>query len=281
MCFAGIALVTDYDAGVLDGAGTEPVTHEQVLAVFTENLARVRSLIGRLVADLPAEQPPAAETAQTDAPPRLGLAASGHRSGAPTARSRRFANPRAPQAAPTVAPAIASSTTHVAAPVASGQASASRRGFPPTPTGERKPAMPTLSPLRRRVDAPSWHRSSLYRLAAPASRLLDRGGAPPRHHGHRCRPPIRPPAATHRDVRRVARCASGRRADPARGASQHRGGALGAASGRRRATRSRDRPRRRGRSPPQRSTRGRWSTENESPAAVAGSAAGWRPAWRR
>ena len=57
MCFAGIALVTDYDAGALDGAGVEPVTHEQVLAVFTENLARVRSLIGRLVADLPAEQP--------------------------------------------------------------------------------------------------------------------------------------------------------------------------------------------------------------------------------
>ena len=55
MCFAGIALVTDYDAGAL--ADAEPVTHEQVLAVFQENLTRVRSLIGRLVADLPAEQP--------------------------------------------------------------------------------------------------------------------------------------------------------------------------------------------------------------------------------
>ena len=57
MCFAGIALVTDYDAGALEGAGAEPVTHEQVLAVFRENLARVRESIGRLVADLPAEQP--------------------------------------------------------------------------------------------------------------------------------------------------------------------------------------------------------------------------------
>ena len=57
MCFAGIALVTDYDAGVSGDAGTEPVTHEQVLAVFEENLTSVRNLIGRLVADLPATQP--------------------------------------------------------------------------------------------------------------------------------------------------------------------------------------------------------------------------------
>lgn len=54
MCFAGIALVTDYDAGALDDADAEPVTHEQVLAVFEENLTRVRNLIGRLVAELPA-----------------------------------------------------------------------------------------------------------------------------------------------------------------------------------------------------------------------------------
>ena len=57
MCFAGIALVTDYDAGVVGDTGAEPVSHEQVLAVFRENLARVRSLIGRLVGDLPATQP--------------------------------------------------------------------------------------------------------------------------------------------------------------------------------------------------------------------------------
>ena len=57
MCFAGVALVTDYDAGALDGAGAEPVTHEQVLAVFRENLTSVRNLIGHLVADLAAEPP--------------------------------------------------------------------------------------------------------------------------------------------------------------------------------------------------------------------------------
>lgn len=52
MCFAGIALVTDYDAGAV-GDAAEPVTHDQVLAVFQENLSRVRRLIGRLVEDLP------------------------------------------------------------------------------------------------------------------------------------------------------------------------------------------------------------------------------------
>ena len=56
MCFAGVALVTDYDAGVAGDTGAEPVTHEQVLAVFQQNLTRVRRLIGRLVADLPATE---------------------------------------------------------------------------------------------------------------------------------------------------------------------------------------------------------------------------------
>ncbi len=56
MCFAGIALVTDFDAGVAAKDNSEAVTHEQVLAVFQANLARVRSLIGRLIADLPSSQ---------------------------------------------------------------------------------------------------------------------------------------------------------------------------------------------------------------------------------
>ncbi len=70
MCFAGIALVTDYDAGALDDAGAEPVTHEQVLAVFEENLTRVRNLIGRLVAELP---PTRAACCGTRAGPPLSL----------------------------------------------------------------------------------------------------------------------------------------------------------------------------------------------------------------
>lgn len=72
MCFAGIALVTDYDAGALDEADAEPVTHEQVLAVFEENLTQVRSLIGRLVADLPATQPACCSERAGPPPGELG-----------------------------------------------------------------------------------------------------------------------------------------------------------------------------------------------------------------
>ncbi|WP_460544409.1 MTAP family purine nucleoside phosphorylase [Glycomyces halotolerans] len=43
--FAGIALVTDYDAGLKEDPGVEPVTQEAVFAVFEENLGNVRKLI--------------------------------------------------------------------------------------------------------------------------------------------------------------------------------------------------------------------------------------------
>ncbi len=60
MCFAGIALVTDYDAGISAptaeaGSEAEPVTHEQVLETFRRNIDRVHSLVGRLVENLPDE----------------------------------------------------------------------------------------------------------------------------------------------------------------------------------------------------------------------------------
>jgi 5'-methylthioadenosine phosphorylase len=49
LAYAGIALVTDHDAGV---PGVEPVTQEEVFRVFDDNLARLRTLlltvIGRL-----------------------------------------------------------------------------------------------------------------------------------------------------------------------------------------------------------------------------------------
>jgi 5'-methylthioadenosine phosphorylase len=43
--FVGIALVTDYDAGLTEDPEVEPVTQEQVFAVFKDNLDRVRDLI--------------------------------------------------------------------------------------------------------------------------------------------------------------------------------------------------------------------------------------------
>ena len=42
ICYATLALVTDYDAGV---DGHEPVTMDQVLAVMRANVTRVRELI--------------------------------------------------------------------------------------------------------------------------------------------------------------------------------------------------------------------------------------------
>jgi len=56
MAVVNIALITDYDAGVIEG--TEAVTAHDVLAVFQENAARIQKvvleMIGRLPADLDA-----------------------------------------------------------------------------------------------------------------------------------------------------------------------------------------------------------------------------------
>jgi 5'-methylthioadenosine phosphorylase len=46
LCYAGIALVTDYDVGL---EGTPPVTTEAALAAFEENLHRLRDLLFRAI----------------------------------------------------------------------------------------------------------------------------------------------------------------------------------------------------------------------------------------
>jgi 5'-methylthioadenosine phosphorylase len=46
LCYAGIALVTDYDAGL---EGTPPVTTDVALAAFEENLHRLRDLLFRAI----------------------------------------------------------------------------------------------------------------------------------------------------------------------------------------------------------------------------------------
>lgn len=50
MCFSTIALVTDYDTGVHGG---EAVTHESVLAVFAENVDRLKGVIADTITALP------------------------------------------------------------------------------------------------------------------------------------------------------------------------------------------------------------------------------------
>jgi 5'-methylthioadenosine phosphorylase len=54
ICYCGIALITDYDIGVDDDPGVEPVSQEQVFAFFEANLHRVRELLARVIPALPA-----------------------------------------------------------------------------------------------------------------------------------------------------------------------------------------------------------------------------------
>jgi 5'-methylthioadenosine phosphorylase len=52
LCYANIALVTDYDTGV-DGVHEVPVTMEEVFAVMADNNDRVRKLLFRAIAAVP------------------------------------------------------------------------------------------------------------------------------------------------------------------------------------------------------------------------------------
>src|ERR1700730_9008279 len=53
LCYVPLALVTDTDAGVEEGDG---VTQAEVFEVFAANIKRLRNLVARIIADLPAER---------------------------------------------------------------------------------------------------------------------------------------------------------------------------------------------------------------------------------
>ena len=53
MCFTALALVTDLDAGVDQGTG---VTHAEVLKVFADNVARLRTVLLDTVTELPTDR---------------------------------------------------------------------------------------------------------------------------------------------------------------------------------------------------------------------------------
>jgi 5'-methylthioadenosine phosphorylase len=55
MHYAGIALVTDYDTGVEDDPGIEPVTMARVLEVMEDNVGRVLELLYELLPNLPVD----------------------------------------------------------------------------------------------------------------------------------------------------------------------------------------------------------------------------------
>ncbi|MBW3657620.1 MAG: S-methyl-5'-thioadenosine phosphorylase [Actinobacteria bacterium] len=56
MCVAGIALVTDHDAGLDGHPDVAPVSHQQVLEVFAANVEHLKELLGRVVARIPDER---------------------------------------------------------------------------------------------------------------------------------------------------------------------------------------------------------------------------------
>ena len=45
LCYANVSLITDYDVGLDDDPDIEPVSHEVVVKVFTENNDRLRRLL--------------------------------------------------------------------------------------------------------------------------------------------------------------------------------------------------------------------------------------------
>ena len=45
LCYANVSLITDYDVGLEDDPEVEPVSHEGVVKVFTENNERLRELL--------------------------------------------------------------------------------------------------------------------------------------------------------------------------------------------------------------------------------------------
>ena len=53
LCYANISLITDYDVGV---EGVPPVTHEEVVRVFTENNEKLRDLLFAVIPGLPVER---------------------------------------------------------------------------------------------------------------------------------------------------------------------------------------------------------------------------------
>jgi len=56
MCYAGIALVTDYDAGLEGVDGVAAVTMETVFRVLADNVERVQRLLARVIPSMPVER---------------------------------------------------------------------------------------------------------------------------------------------------------------------------------------------------------------------------------
>jgi 5'-methylthioadenosine phosphorylase len=54
MCVVNISLITDYDAGL--SGDVAPVSHSEVVKVFTENLSKLRTMLGHLIGSIPVKR---------------------------------------------------------------------------------------------------------------------------------------------------------------------------------------------------------------------------------
>ena len=56
ICYVCIALITDYDVGLEDDPTVKPVSHEEVLRVFSQNIEKLRTVLFTLIDSIPAER---------------------------------------------------------------------------------------------------------------------------------------------------------------------------------------------------------------------------------
>ena len=106
MAVVNIALITDYDAGVLEG--TEAVTAHDVLEVFEQNAERIRAVVLDMVGRFPADLDASARASRCATP-----AATGTRAARPTSGSSRPACSRpAMTPTPSVLPAATEEPLH-------------------------------------------------------------------------------------------------------------------------------------------------------------------------
>jgi 5'-methylthioadenosine phosphorylase len=67
LCYANVSLVTDYDVGLADMPGVEPVSAEGAFRVFAENLDKLRALLFRVVPEIGPQPDDVCATALTSA----------------------------------------------------------------------------------------------------------------------------------------------------------------------------------------------------------------------
>jgi len=60
ICYVNISTITDYDAGLTEHPDVKPVSHEEVVKVFGENIEKLKRVLAELISRLP-ETPPDGE----------------------------------------------------------------------------------------------------------------------------------------------------------------------------------------------------------------------------